>query len=446
MAGTDDHLPGTGGLWIGAQQMARPHVGCYKGRQRLAYVYSDRTHGVVVRRRDHGLMRVAVIGGSIGGLTAALVLREVGCDVDVFERTASVLEGRGAGIVLQPDTMRWFESKSKASVEEVSTSASRLRYLGHDDSVRYEEPRGYRFTSWNTIYRQLLDDLGPDHYHLGEHFVGLSQDDTGVDLRFAGGRQVRAELAVFADGISSTARRRLLPDVEPSYAGYLGWRGTVDERDVSPRTIELLADCLSYALTDDSHMNIYLIPGRNGELTEGHRQVNYVWYRNMPAGPTLDELLTDTRGRQCTVSMSPGLVQRRYVTELHQDAKARLPAAAAELVEKTAEPFIQTVLDISVPKMAFGRTCLIGDAAFAARPHAAAGTAKAAADAWALATALTRSPGDVPGALRAWEPEQLRIGGGLVARAQEMGRRSQVDGSWVPGDPSLLFGLYAPGR
>jgi 2,6-dihydroxypyridine 3-monooxygenase len=96
--------------------------------------------------------------------------------------------------------------------------------------------------------------------------------------------------------------------------------------------------------------------------------------------------------------------------------------------------------------MAFGRVCLVGDAAFAARPHAAAGTAKAAADAWTLAAALAKFGDDVPAALRAWEPAQLEVGRNLVARVQDMGRRSQVDASWVPGDPGLLFGLYGPGR
>jgi 2,6-dihydroxypyridine 3-monooxygenase len=391
-------------------------------------------------------MRVAVIGGSIGGLTTALVLRDLGCDVEVYERTPAVLEGRGAGIVLQPDTVRWFESKSRVSVEEVSTSASWLRYLADDGGIAYQEPGRYRFTSWNTIYRPLLDDLGLARYHLGEHFVGLDQDDTGVDLRFVNGRRERADLVVFADGISSTGRRRLLPDVEPHYSGYLGWRGTVDESTISPGTLELLTDCLGYALTDDSHMNLYLIPGAHGELTPGHRRLNYVWYRNQPAGPDLDEVLTDKRGLPCPVSINPGLVQDRYVAELRADAQRRLPPAAAELVAKTAQPFIQTVLDITVPQMAFGRICLVGDAAFAARPHAAAGTAKAAADAWTLAAALAEFGDDVPAALRAWEPAQLELGRNLVARVQDMGRRSQVDASWVPGDPGLLFGLYGPGR
>jgi 2,6-dihydroxypyridine 3-monooxygenase len=63
----------------------------------------------------------------------------------------------------------------------------------------------------------------------------------------------------------------------------------------------------------------------------------------------------------------------------------RLAPPLAEVVTHVAEPFIQAIYDIEVSRMAFGRICLIGDAAFAVRPHAAAGTAKAAADGWALA-------------------------------------------------------------
>jgi 2,6-dihydroxypyridine 3-monooxygenase len=96
--------------------------------------------------------------------------------------------------------------------------------------------------------------------------------------------------------------------------------------------------------------------------------------------------------------------------------------------------------------MAFGRVCLLGDAAFSARPHAAAGSAKAAANAWALAEALAETDGDVPKALARWEPAQLELGRNLVERARDIGRRSQFDGTWVPGDPTLVFGLYGPGR
>jgi 2,6-dihydroxypyridine 3-monooxygenase len=95
--------------------------------------------------------------------------------------------------------------------------------------------------------------------------------------------------------------------------------------------------------------------------------------------------------------------------------------------------------------MAFGRVCLLGDAACVARPHAAAGTAKAAEDGWALAAALAQAD-SIERALAAWEPRQVRLGRALVERARRIGRRSQVDNAWVPGDPELLFGLHKAGE
>ncbi|MFP5488201.1 MAG: monooxygenase, partial [Acidimicrobiia bacterium] len=107
--------------------------------------------------------------------------------------------------------------------------------------------------------------------------------------------------------------------------------------------------------------------------------------------------------------------------------------------------FIQVVMDVEVARMRVGRTVLIGDGAFAVRPHAAAGTAKAAADGWTLHEALLAHPGDLDGALATWEPGQLTLGRELLARTRAIGRRSQFDGTWVPGDPDLVFGLYGPG-
>ena len=95
--------------------------------------------------------------------------------------------------------------------------------------------------------------------------------------------------------------------------------------------------------------------------------------------------------------------------------------------------------------MGFGRVCLIGDAAWVVRPHAAAGTAKAAADGWALAEAIAKDD-DIPGALATWETGQLALGRQLLERTRRIGARSQLDCNWVPGDPELIFGLRGPGR
>jgi len=77
--------------------------------------------------------------------------------------------------------------------------------------------------------------------------------------------------------------------------------------------------------------------------------------------------------------------------------------------------------------MAFGRVCLTGDAAFVPRPHTAASTAKAAANAVSLADNLTAVEGDVVEALRQWEPDQLDTGRQLQVHGQRLGNRSQFD-------------------
>ncbi|OIJ95622.1 hypothetical protein [Streptomyces colonosanans] len=74
---------------------------------------------------SHKGLRAAVIGGSIGELTSAL-LRELGFTVDIYERTPTLLENRGGGIVLQPTTMKWFGGRGARRVEELSTVMRRL--------------------------------------------------------------------------------------------------------------------------------------------------------------------------------------------------------------------------------------------------------------------------------------------------------------------------------
>ena len=156
-------------------------------------------------------------------------------------------------------------------------------------------------------------------------------------------------------------------------------------------------------------------------------------------------MLTDVNGLPHEISLPPGAARADHIAELRATAQARLPAPIASVVLAADAPFVQVIFDVEVSRMAFGRACLVGDAAWVARPHAAAGTAKAAADGWALAAALAAHD-DVPSALAAWEPGQLALGRQLVDRTRRIGARSQVEGNWRPGDPELIFGLEAPGR
>jgi 2,6-dihydroxypyridine 3-monooxygenase len=141
----------------------------------------------------------------------------------------------------------------------------------------------------------------------------------------------------------------------------------------------------------------------------------------------------------------PGAVQTKHLEALHSAADVELPSAIAELVQRTAQPFVQVIVDLEVPQMAFGRSCLIGDAAFALRPHIGAGTARAADDAWQLGNALLHTNGrQIPVRLKSWEAQQLPAARRAMQRARAAGRSVQFEGSWQVGNPSP-FGLYVAG-
>jgi 2,6-dihydroxypyridine 3-monooxygenase len=388
---------------------------------------------------------VIVVGGSLGGLTAALVLRDAGCDVRVLERSSSALQARGAGIAALDATLRYL-TETGGRPEDVCSSTGWIRFLYADASVQHEQRHRYLFSSWNTIYRSLLRLMEPERYALGQEVVAFDQAREGVIVTLADGSKASADLLVCADGVGSAARARLLPAVRPSYAGYVAWRGTFPERDLSQAARPVFADAITYQVMAGSHILVYPIPGLDGSLARGDRLINFVWYVNMAEGPELDQLMTGRDGIRRAVTLPPGSATDEAAGGLRQAAGRLLAAPIAEVVTSVAEPFVQAIYDIEVPRMVSGRVCLIGDAAFAVRPHAAAGTAKAAQDGWALAEELAARDGNVPAALAAWERRQLALGRSLLARTREIGDSSQFSGTFRPGDPRLIFGLHEPGR
>ncbi|HSL26168.1 MAG TPA: FAD-dependent monooxygenase [Acidimicrobiia bacterium] len=385
---------------------------------------------------------VLVVGGSLGGLTTAVLLAEAGCAVTVWERSPVPLVGRGAGIVLHPVTARYARERTGATLADISEGAAWFRFLDRSGAVTYEEVCRYRFTAWTTLYRNLLSRFPAARYRLGRELAGFQAGRGRVEVRATDGEREFCDLLVCADGIASTARRQLLPAVDPSFSGYLGWRGVVKESELDREAFERLYEAITYHTPGLSHILSYPIPGFDQAGEE--RILNYVWYRNI-APSDLDRVLTEKQGQRRSMSVAPGRVQDEVVAELKAAAAAVLPPDLSRMVQATAEPFIQAVVDVGVPAMAFGRVCLLGDAAFAARPHAAAGTAKAAADAWDLERELRVAAGDVEAALDRWEPGALRRGDRLVDRARRLGTMAQVEGTVRGGDPTILVGLDQAG-
>ncbi len=389
-------------------------------------------------------LRIAVIGGSLGGLSAACLLRDAGHDVVVYERSPIELEQRGAGIGFLKASYRYLVERAGLNLDEISVTTENIRYLARNDDIAHESQHPYRFSSWNTVYERLLAAFDRDRYLLDAHATEFTPVPDGIRVTFEDGNDIDVDLVVAADGIRSTARTQFLPNTRSTYAGYVAWRGTVAESQLPVSVAQRLGDAITYHVFANSHILVYPIPALDGSVAPGERLINFVWYRNYLEQGDLDDLMTDRAGEYRSISVPPGLVARHHIDEMRSTAAARLPNTIATAVNAVTDPFLQVVYDIEVPRMRFGRVCLIGDAAFAVRPHAAAGTAKAAEDGWVLDRHL-QSHDSIDDALDAWERDQLHLGSSLLERTRMIGARSQYDNNWVPGDPDLIFGLHSPG-
>jgi 2,6-dihydroxypyridine 3-monooxygenase len=390
-------------------------------------------------------IRVAIAGGSIGGLTAACLLRDAGHEVEVFERSPSELKDRGAGIGFLEASSRYLKTRASVDLDDISVTTDLIRYLGRQGDVVHEQRHRYRFSSWTTVYRELLKAFGREHYRLDHEVTGWAEGDDVVNVSFDHRDNIEADLLICADGVGSTSRSRLLPEASARYAGYVVWRGLVQERDLSSALASRLTEAITYYVFANSHFLAYPIPGLDGSVASGDRLINVVWYRNYLEGGDLDNLLTDKNGERRQLSVPPGFVADHHADEVRAIARARLPLDLADVVEAVDALFLQVIYDIKVDRMAFGRVCLLGDAASVARPHAAAGTSKAAEDGWVLVSSLAEAD-TIEAALSAWEQKQVALGQNLVERTRRIGQRSQVDNSWVPGDPEFLFGLHRAGE
>ncbi len=358
-------------------------------------------------------LRVAVIGGSYGGLCTGLAMRCIGADVHVYEQSDQH-DRIGGGIVVQPDFAEYLEAFGYARPEAVAVATKKRQFLNRDGTTKATARDGVFYTGWDTVLRALRQSMDPARLHSGHRLASLRQTDTAVIAAFEDGVEESFDLVVGADGIGSTVRGIVDPDTHPWYAGYVGFRGLVPESDLSADQLDQLRD--SFTLFDYPHSHIlsYLIPGERGELDEGHRRFNWVWYVGVPASD-LSSLLIDRRGRQHRASIGPGDMTHRWVSWLRKKAEKDLPPQLAGAVAATSEPFAQCIFDLAVSKMVHDRVLLLGDSAFLVRPHTAAGASKAAADAIALAHAI-EDRGLNNATLDGWELQRMSVNHQIAAR------------------------------
>jgi 2-polyprenyl-6-methoxyphenol hydroxylase-like FAD-dependent oxidoreductase len=372
----------------------------------------------MVRKR-----RALVIGGSMSGLLAGIMLLRRGWDVDVFERAEEELAGRGAGIVAQAELIARLKAL-ELDISDLGVAITTRKIFDRDGRVTAVSECPQILTAWERVYRILRDAFPPERYHRGCGLKAFSQNAGGVAAHFSDGSSTRADVLIGADGLRSTVRQQCLPEIVPLYAGYVAWRALLSESAIPPAIHRELFMLMTFCLPPGEQCLGYPVAGPDNALRVGHRRYNVVWYRPAEEADELPKLLTDQNGVAHSISIPPPLIRAEPIAAMRAAAERLLAPQMREIIRLIEEPILQPIYDLESPRLAFGRVAVVGDAAFVARPHVGAGVSKAADDAAALAAALDGD--DIESALRSFEAARLPDNRKIIERARHLGAYLQA--------------------
>ena len=363
---------------------------------------------------------------------AANLLLRAGHDVTVLEKARGALDARGAGIVTHRALVAGLTRCGLAAEATLGVTIHKRVTLGgagaQQHAVLGEMTMTQVLTSWGRIYQLLLAPLPAGVYRQGVTVERVGQDETSVQVHALSGDKRcvwRADLAIASDGIRSVVRQQLFPQAQPDYAGYVAWRGVCEESRLSQPTLDIVFEAFGFCLPPGEQMIGYPVAGPGQRTGVGERAYNFVWYRPAPLGLALNGLLTDDSGVLHPQGIAPNEVSAANVAVMRTSAKRLLAGPFAEIIEKTSQPFLQPIYDLSSDALAQGRVALMGDAGFVARPHVGMGVTKAMQDAQTLTDAITEY-GAGPQALSAYAQRRLTAGQLVVARGRRLGAYMQA--------------------
>ena len=351
------------------------------------------------------MSNVAIVGGGIGGLAAALGLVRRGIDVDVYEQAPELRE-LGAGVQISANGTHVLHALGlKEALEKVQVlpagKAIRLWNTGQswklfDLGMESVERYGYPYI---TIHRgdlhgviaEALLAAKPGAIHFGRKCVGLSQTPDHVELRFETGEPVKAQLVVGADGVHSVVRASLFGAPKPQFCGIIAWRGVIPMERVPASVSRTIG---TNWVGPGGHVVHY--PLRAGKL------LNFVGMGERPdwtvegwnVRGTTEEVLNDFRG-------------------WHPDVHA--------LIRNIDVPYKWALaLRPTMDAWSRGRCTLLGDACHPMVPFLAQGAVMALEDGLVLARALEKYPGGHETALTRYEKARLARANKVVTGSSDM--------------------------
>jgi salicylate hydroxylase len=320
------------------------------------------------------MLRIAVVGAGIGGLSFGLALRERGLDAEVFEQAAELTE-IGAAIALSANATREYIRLGLGdALAAAGCTPTELIYRHWRDgariaahSVRAGEAYARRFGApYYGLHRADLQRIlsaafGAQHLHLGCRLVNLVPERDGVVLEFANGRVERADVVVGADGVRSTVRRWITGADDAVYSGTSAFRGIVPTESLSA-----LPDphAIQFWMGPDAHLLHYAI-GSTGE------SVNFFAVVETPA-------IWPAEG---------SIVQ--VADEVPVASFRGWHPAVTEMIRAAASPLRWGLFTVRpLLRWHHGRIVLLGDAAHGMLPHHGQGANTSIEDAFALAGVL----------------------------------------------------------
>lgn len=370
---------------------------------------------------------VAVVGGSIAGCSAAILLHRAGHDVHVYERSPAGLVGRGGGIGTPVPVLQGLMAEDLVDVDMPFLVVDEMPFIVRTvdapatGAVPWKMPTQLAVFHWSALWGQLRRRVRDDRYHRAAVVTDVSEASSGrMTVSFEDREPVTADLVVFADGYQSLGRRLLFPDVDLRYRGYQLWRGLLPEAALpEPDVLASDAPRISYP-SMPGNLVCYLVPGEDGSTRVGERLVNWAAYIPVPEAD-LPAFMVDRSGRSREGAIPPGDVRPDVEETLKAAMEAELPDFYGAMVRATQHTYVQLIYTVRMPAYHRGAACLIGDAGAVAPPFTGSGVFKGYNNIQGLLEVFEHHD-DPVAALEEWDEEQVRLADRLLALGEQMER------------------------